>query len=375
MIQNYVFFLNSFSFLIISIISFITFLACYIKKICRIGRLSGFVSFLNLIMFFLTLFWAFGVLPAIEFHILFIYSLFILINAVLILLISYRLTNNRNHFYLLLLFLPVVLTFNLGIDNFFIFSILLSSLFMVFLFFNLSRFVGFQLNKVGIFGIIYSYFLILFLVYSLNNLVNFFWFLPNIVMFLVFYYFNMEINSCSMVLSKQEEKIKKTNLFFQSIRFLTFIISMILFVMFSAIALHEIGHSLAAYSFGCTNVKAIIFEPTKWPHTELRCDTAGTARIIIILSGIFMVAAISLILFFINAGFTRDISYLLFGFSLLSAYDDLGSLFLSKTLLMVIFIVSLCIILFAVIKLALAYQNIMQSELFCIGKKEKQNPP
>jgi len=202
----------------------------------------------------------------------------------------------------------------------------------------------------------------------------FFWFLPNLVMFLVFYYFNLEIKSCGKILSSQEGQKSKSgffHIFAQSVKFLVFLISITLFIMFSATALHEIGHSIAAYSYGCTNIKAIIFETKEWPHTELRCNSESTNTTVILLAGTLFVLLVSLIFFLINTDFTRDISFLLSGFALLSSYGDLDALFLPNWFLMSVFVVSLLLILLGMIKLSFSYKQLMESDLFCFSKKEE----
>ena len=291
------------------------------------------------------------------------------VSSILILYTVYKITDNKNLIYLFTLFLTTVFAINFSMNSFFLFSMAVSYLLMMIVFLELILFANLYLKRAGFSGLAHTAISIIFLVMVFLKFkpFNFFWFIPNVLMSFVFYLIFLDIKSLGIIEKKAPEKKKNPIINFISVfaKFFIFIISISSFILLSTISLHEFGHAMVAQYYGCEHTKSVIYDMIQAPHTETKCSSYYN-NTILTLGGILSTFVISLIFLLIGVRFTKNISYLMFGFSILISYGDLTDLGISKNIIATAIFLSLLIIVMAVTKLSVYY--LKQQEIF----KEKK---
>jgi hypothetical protein len=120
-----------------------------------------------------------------------------------------------------------------------------------------------------------------------------------------------------------EKKEKKPlPVLLEILKFGIFIMGFVVFLLLGILAVHELGHSLAARVFGCSHETTFGIGKAV---THVQCDNAANVTMIT-LGGLFLSIAISVVMFFAGNDFIRRVSFLLFAFSILVSFDDFGAL-------------------------------------------------
>lgn len=101
-----------------------------------------------------------------------------------------------------------------------------------------------------------------------------------------------------------------------------------LVIFFALILIHETVHVLIGSHFGCKQVKLVLFDMTKSPHTELACSQKSINQFLYISSLMVTVLFGSLFLFLKS----KNLFLLILGFSLIFSALDLDLLFNSDLL-------------------------------------------
>ena len=207
--------LNGLSYLAVALLAFHIFFSFSKKSgtVNKVGNAIGVNGMFSLLFAFLNFSWVFNFLnPANEDFVLMNFVLTV-ISSVLILYIVYKITGSKNLIYLLLLFLITIFAINFSMKTFFFFSMSVSYLLMVLVFLNLLIFSNFYLKIAGFFGLVYSSISIFFLFFTSLNFVffDFLWFIPNILMFVVFYTIFLDIKKLGIC--KQFYKIPDIHTF------------------------------------------------------------------------------------------------------------------------------------------------------------------
>ncbi|MCP3682423.1 MAG: hypothetical protein GY861_06995 [bacterium] len=240
-------------------------------------------------------------------------------------------------------------------------------------FLNLLFFSNFYLKKAGAVGVAYAILslLLIFFAISRGDIADLCWFLPNILLFFVFFFIYLDVKKCG-VIKKKAKKKKKPFLPLIFIKYFIFVISMTLFMFLSTVGIHELGHVLTAQYYGCEEGKAIIYDINKMPHAEMGCDE-NYNETVISFGGLAATLIMAALFFFIGGDFLRIIAYYILGLSLFIAYDDLLSMGLTYNLVVPVMLISVIIIGLAIVKVSSYYLN--QHETFCKneGKHEKKN--
>jgi len=370
MTLNVIYFLNGISALAIAVISFYIFFLWFKKKaICKLGKLIGINGIFYLIPTFLNFAWSFNLLFPQKNDFILIEGCFNVIKATLLLVIVYKLVNNKNLLYFLFLFLLSSIAIPYTINAFFLFISAASYLLILIISMELVLFSNYHLKKAGYFGILYSLISVLFLVFVFigKKPSSMFWFIPNIAMFSVFLLFYVDVKHCGISVKKEKPGIKRVGLPLLFVKFLVFIISMSAFIFISTLAVHELGHALAAQYYGCERGKAVIYDLVGQPRTEMVCEGYYN-NTVITLGGIILTFAVGFIFLLTGGKFTTIISYLIFGFSSLMVYGDLKDLNISMNIIATIMFISIILIITGIIKLSINY--IKQQSSFYKSEKE-----
>ena len=181
------------------------------------------------------------------------------------------------------------------------------------------------------------------------------WFIPNIIFFIVFLLFVLDIENWGPK-QKKEPKPKKRKIIYPILfmKFIIFISFVTIFALLSTIALHEMGHFIAGNYYGCERNRAVIYDISELPHTEMICNRYYNDTIIT-LAGVFLPILIGLIFFLTGSGFTTNLSYLIFGFSLIIPSMDLESLNVSQSSIFLVILFGFVILLYGIVRLSASY--------------------
>lgn len=363
--------LNGLSYLTVAIAAFCIFFL-FLKErgtINKIGDVLGVNGIFYLIFGFLNFSWFFNFLePAREDFILMNFVLTV-VSSILVLYTVYKITDNRNLVYLFILFLTTLFAINQSMRSFFFFSMAISYLLMIIVFLDLIFFSNLYLKRAGFAGLFYSMTSIIFLVLIFLDFGSFslLWFIPNILMFMVFYFIFLDIKNLGIAKKKaSESKTGLLNFISVFIKFFLYIISMASFILLSTVALHEFGHVIIAQYYGCEHTRAVIYDMVHSPHTEVTCSEYYNG-VLLTLGGILSTFVVGLIFLLTGGHFTTRLSYLIFGYSLLISYGDLSDLGLSKNITSSVIFLSLIVIVIAIIKISSLY--LRQQQIFKEGVK------
>jgi hypothetical protein len=367
-----IYLLNGASHLAVALIAFYIYFSFWKKKekTGMIGNLIGANGIFYLAFGFLNFLWIFEFLePSREDFILMVTALTV-ISAVLLLYVVYKITNNKNLLYLLILFITSVFAINFSLNAFFLSTMVISYLLIIIVFLDLFFFSNYYLKRAGFLGLFYTIISILLLVLIFFGLepARLFWFIPNTLIFFVLLFIYLDVKQLGII-KIERYKYKKKRFTFLSfteifVKFIVFIISISIFILISSVAIHELGHALIAQYYGCEHSKAVIYDIIKPPHTEIRCNEYYN-NVILTLGGIMFTFVIAFIFLLTGGVFTTTLSYLIFGFALLISYGDLSDLGISKNIIVTIMFLSLVIIIFAIIRISVYY--LKQQDIFKKG--------
>ncbi|MDD5086539.1 MAG: hypothetical protein PHV16_02190, partial [Candidatus Nanoarchaeia archaeon] len=231
----------------VSVICFYGFLVWYTKKSLSVVGKIIFISGISFLVYSLVNFiWAFGAISPYESDFIFIGGLFNVITASLLLVIIYNFVDDKNLLYLLFLFILTVFAMPSNINMFFSILSFISCSIIAIASFDLFLISEKLMRKIGMFLILFSFLSILILIIFKNNLSAIIWFLPNIVLFIVFFLFVKNIEAWGS--NQNTEKIskkKKASYPLLFIKFVVFVSLITILSLLSTIVIHELGHFLA----------------------------------------------------------------------------------------------------------------------------------
>jgi hypothetical protein len=366
-----IYFLNGLSTLGVAVICLYTlFIWSQKKSVCKLGRIIGINGILYLIPTLLYLAWSFTLLSPQSSDFVLIEGAFNIAKATLLLVIVYKLVNNKNLLYFLFLFLLSAVAIPYTISAFFLFISAISYSLILIVSMDLIFFSNYYLKKAGYMMLFYSIISILFLfIVMLGKEPSLMvWFIPNTVMLFVFLMFFKDVSQCGLVSVRKKPKPRRFELAFLFAKFLIFTTSMTAFILLSTISVHELGHALTAQYYGCERSKAVIYDMVNKPYTEMICNGYYNDTIIT-LGGIILTSAVGLIFFLTGGEFTTILSYLIFGFSFLISFGDILDLGLSLNIVAIMVFFAFLLIVTGVIKLSFHYV-MQQSAMY---EKEAQD--
>ncbi|MBI4438936.1 hypothetical protein HY640_03330 [Candidatus Woesearchaeota archaeon] len=136
-------------------------------------------------------------------------------------------------------------------------------------------------------------------------------------------------------------------------KYAVFVTSVCMFVFFSTVSIHELGHTIAARMYGC-DVKTVIYGGQENPHTEFFCSGRYSDEIVT-LAGIAMPIAVAAAFMFTQETLIIKIAYLMMGFNLFISFRDLKELYVSDSAILIIIALSVITVLFSIVRLSIYY--------------------
>ena len=323
------------------------------------GMFGGLFSLVAIINFL----WAFAFITPLQKDTLFINGLFSVIASVLTLAIVYNLTLNNHLFYILLLFGLTLLALPYSISNFFVSVLLVSNLLFLIVSLDVLIVRRYHIQLVGLAGTIYSLLslgltVLLFLGYDYNKL---WWFVPNLALAVMILLLHFDkkyyIQLTSRMTDRQKPHVKKVIFGLNFIRYTLYIMAVTAFTFVATVSVHELGHSLAAYYYGCEHTQ-ITYDLKSPPYTEISCASAsGTSTFLITLMGLALTLVSSLVFYFAESRFTTKLAALMLGFSLMIFYKDFQDLGASESMETLLLLGSFLVVIIAIVDFSFFYIN------------------
>ena len=356
MVFNWIWFLNGASLAATAVISFYGFLVWYTNRhISIIGKILGVSGLMFLVYSFLNIVWGVGIITPIESDFILIGGLFNIITALFFVIIVYNLTSDKNLLYVLFLFLLTAFAMPLNTYLFFSAVSFVSYAIIAIASFDLFLPSSKLLRKAGSFSLFYSLISIFLLITASRNISKAWWFIPNIILFTMFLFLVLDIENWGQKQKKESKQRKRKILYpLLFIKFVIFISFVTIFALLSTIVLHEMGHALAGQYYGCERSRAVIYDISDLPHTEMICRGYYNDTIIT-LTGIFLPIIIGLIFLLTGSGFTTNLSCLIFGFSLIIPSLDLESLNVSQSSIFIVILSGFVILIYGIVRLSASY--------------------
>jgi hypothetical protein len=266
-------------------------------------------------------FWSFNLAAYSQFDLLFIHSIIVFFEAILLLIIIYSLRKNKKVFYLLFIYLIFVLSLIIGLDfsNFLLISSLLVIMILFILLLSISDF-----GRSCKFAILYSsisLFLQILLLFQ-NQFSPIVSLISNVFFFIFLFFFLRDIRRLSEIFFERRTlRLRHNNYLFDFLRYFVFIIILTNFIFIGVLAVHEGGHFMVSKLNPNCDLERIVYEGTL-PHTEILCNNSAISTNSIIFGGIFIPIIVALLLFFGGGTFMKEISLLIIGFDILVSYKD-----------------------------------------------------
>jgi len=101
------------------------------------------------------------------------------------------------------------------------------------------------------------------------------------------------------------------------------LINLVLF--FVLLLIHEASHVVAGYFLGCRQISVVLLDRIKGPHTEMTCPAKSISWCLRI-SGLIVTALLALPFLFFSS-YSRNLFFLILGFSIILSASDFNILF------------------------------------------------
>ncbi len=318
-----------------------------LRKIFYLFSIIGFIFILYSIIFSL---WLLNFTTYNPQDFLFVHSILVSIEAILLLSIIYYLRKNKKIFYLLFIYSIFLFSFIMGwnFTNFLLISSLMLILILFILFISVPNFT--RISKFAIFYcsvslLLESTFLFKDQPSPVMSLVS------NLFFFLFIFFFLMDVRNISLSDSDKKIKYRKSNYLFDFMRYFIFIVILTNFVFIGTLAIHEAGHFfMSKFNPNC-ELEKIVYEGDL-PRTEILCDGSPEYMNLIIFGGILLPILVALLLFFGGGTFMKEISFLIAGFNILISYRDFVDLGFSSSISIFFSMFGAGIIILAILLLA-----------------------
>lgn len=355
--------INALTFFIVAVLCFLIY-----RKASRLGMrlfgiLIGFISvfyiasgILNMLWFFEVIKW--GILDAII-----VGSAFKMPVSAMLLVAFYFLTKDKKFFIFFIVFLVALFGFGMQPVNFFVTLVLLSYILVIL---SASHMILSKnyLREACYYAIAYSILSIalIFLIFFKN--VPPIWFIPNSMLCIAYYKLFTGLEKSAE--TKKVEK-KKENLFWVSIKYLVFIITLMAFLFLSTLAIHEIGHAVMASIAGCES-KAVLYEAKILnPFTEIHCANENS-RVIILLSGMLTPIVFGILMILAGGRFVRNMGLLIISLGIFMTTGDLAQLNVSMNYVILLNVFASVFMVLGITKFSVVYIRKLPPEEE--GKKE-----
>jgi len=331
--------LNGLSGLAVAAMSLMLALKLKKEKGCVIRGQFYFLTFTFLLLSLLNILWFFSRVDISEWDRMFIAPLFNLVFVAVWFYTGLAVSGHRRIYYIVPLFMMSI-NVALILNGLSIFSDILSGFMIAGIFFYIGVLHKHVARSVGWTGIAYG-----LLVSSASisayflgtGYMHLFMVVPNIALFSLLLMIFRRGHTCA--LSGGCER-SHTPMIVEVMKFGFFIVVFTIFLMLGTLGTHELGHSLAAKTFGCTH--ETVFGIGR-AVTHVSCDD-GDGRTVITLGGLILTVFVSLSLFLAGNDFARKMSLLLLALSVLVSIDDFSALGLPDSMIVSAVFVSMFLI-------------------------------
>lgn len=303
------------------------------QKKSDLKKIFSTLALVYVINFVLNIFWFFSISSPVGREIMLFDSMFLVLQSTLLVIALGYLSKQRHLLFLLFVYLFAAASVYVSFADFFLVVQFISYLILLLGFLSVAE-EG-PLGKVSLFGSLYSSMsLVVVLVLQFTKLnIVFVQPLVQLLLVIAFYHFYAYIRYVPEKRPKKECLI--VSLVYQ-------IFSLIIILVISGVAvvaIHELGHALAAKYFGCEVTKAVLYDAKTFPHTELVCSDPSN-NLVIVLAGLFLPTLVGILLLWFGEPFLEDLSYLIIGFSFYFSNRDILDLGLSQNFIIVLMVIS-----------------------------------
>lgn len=260
-------------------------------------------------------------------------------------------SGHRHIYYIIPIFIMSINAFLL-FNNLAVISDVITGLVLVGVFFHLGFVDNDIVKKMSFAGMAYGLLLAVTSVISYAAGIvhtNSFWFIPNIAVLYLIYLFWQDSNVHARIHTARKHHIPVIAEVFK-IGF--FILSISIFIMLGTLGVHELGHSLAAKSLGCSHATSFGIGKAV---THIKCESASGSTFIA-LAGFILTILISLLIYFMGNDFAKRIAHMMFGFSILIAVDDFTVLSMPYSAITALVIISSIFIGYSIVRIVNNYE-------------------
>lgn len=291
------------------------------------------IIFFNLLMFLTILSWVTGYFKYSSVDFAYVYSLVLFFEVISLSVFFSKVSFQNCIFYIVCGLSFSMLIF--GVGSIFLVT---SLVFLYLLTLSLNSFSVGEFRNASLIGLVFSSLGIIFeLILFINKeLVIYFVAILNIF-YLIYLFVFFKERSLSMF---KEKRNSLRNPVVDLIRYFIFIIIITNLVLIATLSIHEVGHFMFSWLYGCTGQR-IIFEAGSL-HTDVLCN--GVKNVFLIAGGIIIPIIISILLFLSGGKSLKGVALLIFGFDLMASYMDLQEAGMSELIALVMSIVGIAVV-------------------------------
>ncbi len=317
----------------------LTFIYFSIKKNSRLKHLIQWFGLIQTILVVLNFTWFLKINAPSETEILLFNSMFLVAQVTVLVIFLGYLSQNKNLFFLIFLYLFAALSLHVSFQDFFVLIEFISFLILLLGFMTIINRESKYLMYAGILGVIYSSLSMafVFILYFLKMKVMVLHSLMNLFLIFAMYHILLFFKSATSAEIAAKDTVLKRIL--NVVKLVIEVAVILVICVISVISIHELGHAVAASHYDCEMSKAVIYDGKHFPHTEIECST-NAYNTIILLSGLFLPVILGAVLMLLGESFLEDIAYLVLGMSFYFSNKDILDLGLTQNFVVVITIVS-----------------------------------
>lgn len=351
MVYEPVMILNGLSQSVVAIVSLLLAIQLKKEKKYRMKQPFYFLTGAFLVAAMLNFAWFFGLIKISSWDSMIIGPLFNLIILGVWFYTGMLISGHRHLYYLIPLIMMSANAFILFSEMYFLCDII-TGLVLISVFFHLGFIDHHLVKRMSYIGLVYGIVLSSVSIFAYLNgtqYTNTFWFIPNIIAIYLIYMINQKSQLQSHL---HTEKKHHVPVIVEVGKLGLFVIGLSIFLMLGTLGVHELGHSVFAKAFGCSHDTVFYIGHA---ITHVTCDNDAGA-IPITLGGIILTLIIALLIYITGNAFARDISYLITGFSIITAVDDFTVLGIPHSVIFMGVIIAAIVIVHGLVKIVKSYE-------------------
>ncbi|MBI2546712.1 hypothetical protein HYV81_06050 [Candidatus Woesearchaeota archaeon] len=351
--------LNTFAFLSLSALCSYIFLQWHKKRHpCTLGRTLLIDSLFFLFFAILSGAWSLKLIIPAESDAGIIYTIFILGLTATYLITVYQLTRFRNIYLIAFLYALSILGAYYTFAQFTASITFLSIAVMALASLDLVFFTSDYLKKAGFAGLAFFTASLAISLLSSTNL-GIAWFIPLSFLCLFYYYISKDPFVCEFT---HEHPPASHSLIKSTLKLLGYSCSLTFIILFAVIAIHELGHALAAEYYGCESAKAVVYDMLALPHTEIKCQNAPVNMTLITLAGLVITLLIGFLILLVRLD-GASFSLLFLSFSIFLSYGDLIEMGVSASIVLFLYLIAISMLVYGYLSLTQEY--LKKNQMLC----------